>query len=55
MEWIYDDYEGIDWDSEDYPSQQIAQAGATVNLDTPLAAILRDMLNEGIRAGTFDW
>lgn len=55
MEWIYDDFEGIDWDSDDYLNQQIEQAGAVVNLDTPTAAILRDMLNKGIRAGTFDW
>lgn len=55
VEGVYDDFDGIDWDSEDYLAQQIAQAGAAVNQDTPAAAVLRDMLNNGIRAGTFDW
>lgn len=55
MEGVYDDFEGIDWDSEDYLAQQIAQAGAAVNQDTASAAVLRDMLENGIRAGTFDW
>lgn len=55
MESLYDDCEEIDWDSEDYLSQQIAYASAAINQDTAAAAVLRDMLNKGIRAGTFDW
>jgi enolase len=55
MEGIYDDCEEIDWDSEDHLSQQLATAAAVINQDTAVAVVLRDMLNKGIRAGTFDW
>lgn len=55
IESLYDDFDGIDWDSEDFLAQQIAHADVAVNQDTAAAAILRDMLENGIRAGTFDW
>lgn len=55
MEGIYDEIDDIDWDSEDYLTQQLETAAAVINQDIPAAAILRDMLNKGIRAGTFDW
>lgn len=55
IESVFDDCDGVDWDSEDYLNQQITCAPALINLDTPESAILRDMLNKGIRAGRFDW
>ncbi|MNI43756.1 hypothetical protein D3C73_980970 [compost metagenome] len=55
MDCIYDDFDLIDWDADDIEAEQIKHAGAVVNQDTARAAILRDMLNNGIRAGTFDW
>lgn len=55
LDCLYDDFDLIDWDAEDIEAQQIKHAAAAVNQDTARAAILRDMLNKGIRAGTFDW
>lgn len=55
IESVFDDCDGVDWDSEDYLNQQITCATTLINLDTPESAILRDMLNKGIRAGRFDW
>lgn len=55
LDCLYDDFDLIDWDAEDIEAQQIKHAAAAVNQDNARAAILRDMLNKGIRAGTFDW
>lgn len=52
---LYDDFDLIDWGAEDYEAQMVEHAGAAINQDNARAAILRDMLNKGIRAGTFDW
>lgn len=55
LDCLYDDCEFINWDADDIEAQQVEHAAATINQDTGRAAILRDMLSKGLRAGTHDW
>lgn len=58
LDCLYDDCDFINWDAEDIEdieAQQLEHAAATINQDTARAAILRDMLSKGLRAGTHDW
>ncbi|MNC19271.1 hypothetical protein D3C75_672000 [compost metagenome] len=45
----------VEWDENDEVAMFESVYVEAINQDTALAAIVRDMLDSGIRAGTFDW
>jgi len=54
-EMIFDDMEGPDVDDMSYDEMLVACHAQMVNHDSPAAAILRDMLTQGIGYATHDW
>lgn len=45
----------VEWDHDNDKAMFESVYVEAINQDTPLAAVVRDMLDNGIRSGTFDW
>lgn len=43
------------WEDEAVRARLLENYVVAINLDIPVAAIIRDMLESGLRAGTWDW
>lgn len=43
------------WEDEAVRARLLETYVVAINLDIPVAAIIRDMLESGLRAGTWDW
>lgn len=45
----------VEWDDSDEKAMILKVYVEAINQDTPAAAIVRDMLKQGIRSGRWDW
>jgi len=45
----------VKWDDSDDMAMFLSVHVEAINQDTPLGVVVRDMLKNGLRSGTFDW